>query len=225
MIVTVMKLADLRPMEKNVRRHNDKQITEYMRSLEKFQQIRPMVVDETGMILVGNGMFEAMKRMGWETGDCYIVTGLTDAEKTKLMLADNRVYELGMTDMDAFDDIIAGLDGDFDIPGWDDDLLETLTASMAEATEMVQNYGVFAPEEVRRVQDRERETHTEGVPAEPAYQPPQTAQAPAEEATPVPHREDGQVPTAPAEALPGRFIICPHCGERIPFTPDMIGGE
>lgn len=225
MIVTVMKLADLRPMEKNVRRHNDKQIGEYVRSLEMFGQIRPMVVDETGMILVGNGMFEAMKRMGWEEADCYVVTGLTEHEKSKLMLADNRVYELGMTDMDAFDSIIADLAGDFDIPGWDDELLETLTASTAAATEMVQNYGVYDQEEVQRVQERQKFDHSAAATAETVQQPQEAAQDSLPEAAPVPHREEMQLAEGPEEALPGKFIICPHCGERIVISPAMIGGE
>ena len=106
MNIVIMKLADLKPMEKNVRRHNEKQITEYARSLAKFKQIRPMVVDEKKVILIGNGMYEAMKRLGWESVSCEIVTGLSENDKKKLMLADNRVYELGMTDMDVFDEII-----------------------------------------------------------------------------------------------------------------------
>ena len=92
MNVVKVKLSDLRPLEKNVRRHNEKQIKEYARSLEKFKQIRPMVVDENHVILVGNGMYEAMKRLGWESADCEIVTGLSENDKKKLMLADNRVY-------------------------------------------------------------------------------------------------------------------------------------
>ena len=222
MKVTVKKLADLRPMEKNVRRYNDKQIGEYMRSLEMFEQIRPMVVDETGLILIGNGMFEAMKRLGWEKGDCYVVTGLTDAQKTKLMLADNRVYELGMTDMDAFEEIIADLAGDFDIPGWDDDLLETLSASVSEANEMVQNYGVFAPDEVQRVQERQRI-----APGEPetAPEPLQRPSGGMPEPEPVPHRAEMPPAADVAEAAVGKYVICPHCGERIVLSPSMIGGE
>lgn len=89
-------LADLRPMEKNVRRHTDKQLKEYVRSIEMFGVIKPLVVDETGLILTGNGLYFALKSMGAEECDCYVMAGLTEAQKKKLMLADNRVYELGM---------------------------------------------------------------------------------------------------------------------------------
>ena len=59
------------------------------------------MVDEDGVILAGNGLYDALVTMQAEKADCYVVTGLTDVQKKKLMLADNRVYELGMTDTDA----------------------------------------------------------------------------------------------------------------------------
>lgn len=92
MKITVKKLADLRKPAHNIRRHSDKQITEYIRSIEMFGQIKPLVVDEHGEIIAGNGLFEALTRMGRETCDCYVVTGLTDVQKKKLMMADNKVY-------------------------------------------------------------------------------------------------------------------------------------
>lgn len=48
MKITVKKLADLRKPAHNIRRHSDKQITEYIRSIEMFGQIKPLVVDEHG---------------------------------------------------------------------------------------------------------------------------------------------------------------------------------
>ena len=219
MKVTVKKLSELKPLEKNVRRHNEKQITEYMRSLDKFLQIRPMVVDEAGVILVGNGMYEAMRRLGWETADCYVVTGLTEAEKMKLMLSDNRVYELGMTDMDAFEAIIADLNGDFDIPGWEDDLLETLSASMADATEMVQGYGVFDPKEIENMRDKERDAVE--IHAAPPERPPTTPAAPVPDVAASADRTEWEPPTAPVRTDVARTVVCPHCGQS--FVLSMGG--
>ena len=124
MKITVKKLADLHKPAHNIRRHSDKQITEYIRSIEMFGQIKPLVVDEHGEIIAGNGLFEALTRMGRETCDCYVVTGLTDVQKKKLMMADNKVYELGFTDTDAIEQLVKELDGDTDVPGWDADLLK-----------------------------------------------------------------------------------------------------
>ena len=66
MKITVKKLADLHKPAHNIRRHSDKQITEYIRSVEMFGQIKPLVVDEHGEIIAGNGLFEALSRMGRE---------------------------------------------------------------------------------------------------------------------------------------------------------------
>ena len=225
MNIVTRKLADLHPIKKNVRRHTERQIAEYMHSLDMFKQVRPMVIDEENTILIGNGMYESMRRLGWEEADCQLVTGLCESEKKKLMLADNRVYELGITDMDAFDEIIRELGDDLDVPGWDRDLLETLRASMPEADAMVENYGVFPEEEVKTMQERQREDHTVLL---PSTSPSPSLQRSSEELEPADHVSDRPqmpTPTDATQTRTGRFIICPHCSQRIEVTPDMIGGE
>ncbi len=194
MKVTVKKLSELRMMEKNVRRHTDKQLKEYVRSVEMFGQIRPIVVDETGMIIAGNGLYSALQAMGRETCDCYVISGMTEAEKKKLMLADNRVYELGITDTTIFDEIIKDLNGDIDVPGWDADLLEMLNASISDTNDMVENYGVYTPEEVEAVSSVDRIDHS----AQPAP------------AAPAPGRESEHQPVSTQ-----RTVVCPKCGELI----------
>lgn len=213
MKIVKKKLSDLHPLEKNVRRHSQTQINEYVRSLEKFEQLRPLVIDENGVIWIGNGMFEAMKAMGWEYAECEVRTGLSENDKKKMMLADNRIYELGMTDTDVFDEIIRSLDGDVDVPGWPADLLETLNASVQEVNEMVDSYGSYQPEDLARYNERRaapREAPSGELQQAPA--PPQ----PVAQVSAYPETEAaGETPEAPA----GRFIICPRCGERI-----LIGG-
>ena len=216
------KLADLHPIEKNVRRHNEKQIGEYIRSLDMFQQIRPMVVDETGTILIGNGMYEAMKRLGWESASCEVRENLTENQKIKLMMADNRVYELGMTDMDAFEELVRALGDDIDVPGWDEELLQTITSTINEADAIVESYGLFDSDEVSRMNERQREDHTALAGREtvsPSLQRPSgsldTAEAVSDRPVPPP-------PTAATEPRTARSITCPHCGQRIDL--DEIGG-
>lgn len=189
-------LSELHMMEKNIRRHPEKQIREYVRSLEMFGQMKPVVIDETGMILAGNGLFEALRSMGAETCQCYMMKGLTPAQKKKVMLADNRVYELGVTDTSIFDEIIKELEGDLDVPGWDTDLLEMLNASIADANNIAESYGVYEPSEVEAVTSRERPA-VSTPPASPTLEAQQTA---------------SPSPTPPQEP---RVIICPKCGERI----------
>lgn len=53
-------LTELRRPDRNVRMHTDKQLKEFRRSVEMFGQIRPIVVDEDGVILAGNGLYETL---------------------------------------------------------------------------------------------------------------------------------------------------------------------
>ena len=85
------KLSELKPAERNVRIHSEKQVKEFVRSLESFGQIRPIVIDEDNTILAGNGLYAALMAKGESSADCYVVTGLSETEKKKLMLADNKI--------------------------------------------------------------------------------------------------------------------------------------
>lgn len=209
MKVVVKKLADLKPMEKNIRRHSQKQITEYVRSLRMFGQVKPLVVDENGTILIGNGLYEALLTMGEEKADCYVMAGLSEKDKKKLMLADNRVYELGMTDTDVFDEIIRSLEGDVDVPGWDADLLETLNASIQEVNEMVDNYGSYQPEDIARY--NERKPAAQDARSGELQQP----SAPIQPVQPVNTYPEAQTAGEAPQTASARYIICPKCGERI----------
>lgn len=155
MKITVLSLDQFKRPERNVRHHPQKQIEEMKRSLAMFGQTRPLVVDGTYTVLVGNGMLTAMEQLGWTEAECYIYDSLTPAQAKKLMLADNRVYDLGLTDLDAFDAILLELSGDIDIPGWDEDLLKTLTASTPEVDAMIGSYGTYSPQAVENIKRRE----------------------------------------------------------------------
>ena len=203
MKVVQKKLSELRKLEKNIRRHSPKQITEYVRSVKMFGQIRPLVIDEDGVILAGNGLYDALISMGEEKADCYVISDLTETQKKKLMLADNRVYELGMTDTEVFDEIIRSLGGDVDVPGWDADLLETLNASVREVNAMVDSYGSYQPEDMGRYN---REPQNGAL--QQGSDGPQSASLSA--AAP-----EVETPQSAAQTVSARYVICPKCGERI----------
>lgn len=207
MEIVIRNLSELRTPEYNVRRHTDKQLKEFVRSIEKFGQIRPIVIDEDGMILCGNGLRDALVSMGRETGECLLKSGLSEAEKKKLMLADNRIFDLGVDDIAAFDAIIAELNGDFDIPGYDDSFLESLIADAEETTAVLSEYGTVDGDEAESIRQAAEE------PVRPVRQTPQNAE---------PTAEPSQNPVATAEEAPqsagtegGRFVVCPRCGEKI----------
>lgn len=197
MKVVKKPLSELHPPERNVRLHTDKQLKEFRRSVEMFGQIRPIVIDEGGTILAGNGLFEAMKSMGRVDADCYVVTGLTEAQKKKLMLADNRVFNLGVDDMEALDAFVQELKDDLDIPGFEEDLLQAMVMEAEEATQALLEYGTIEPKQAEVIQ----QTHEK-------YQ--VQEEAAAEQAEEVALARPPQ-----QEETPGRFVLCSKCGERI----------
>lgn len=197
MKVVVKKLADLKRPPKNTRMHTDKQLTEFRRSVEMFGQIRPIVVDEDNVMLAGNGLYETLLSLGKTEADCYVVTGLTENEKKKLMLADNRIFDLGVDDMSVFDAFIADLGDDLDVPGYDDDLLRSLVADAGEVEEMMAGYGTV--DEERREQIRS---------AGETMRRQEEAAAP----EPAPATLTGE---GDSQGQAGSCVICPKCGERI----------
>lgn len=207
MKIVQKKLTDLRKIDKNIRRHSQKQLNEYVRSVKMFGQIRPLVIDEEGVILAGNGLYDALVAMEAEKADCYVVTGMTDVQKKKLMLADNRVYELGMTDTDAFEEIIKSLDGDLDVPGWDEDLLETLNATIHEVNEMVDSYGGYQPDDVQRYAGRQEPVIGSQNDGSGTFQP----------AGQVNTAPTAETPERPSEGQTDAFVICPQCGAHVPI--------
>ena len=66
MKIVTKKLSELHKPAKNIRRHTEKQLHEYVRSLEMFGQVKPIIVDEHGEIIAGNGLYEALLQMGRE---------------------------------------------------------------------------------------------------------------------------------------------------------------
>lgn len=197
MTVTKIPLEELHLNPRNVRTHSAKQINEYKRSVKKFGQTKPIVCDDNHVILIGNGLYQAMLELGMKEADCYVRDDLSEKDKLKLMMADNKVYELGVTDMSAIDEIVAILGGDFDIPGYDDELLNMLQMSVKEATDMVMEYGKVDADPAKEAKPPEAYT-SEQLNGQNPY---------ADAVNPqMVQKED-----APA----GKFLICPKCGERI----------
>lgn len=198
MNVTRIPLSELKRPERNVRMHTDKQLAEFRRSVEMFGQIRPIVVDENYVMLAGNGLYNTLLSMGRTEADCYVVTGLSEKEKKKLMLADNRIFDLGVDDMDAFDALIAELEGDLDVPGYDEELLESLLADSAEVDEIMSSYGLID-------EGKKEQLASAAV----TYQKEEAAReaAPIAKDTNVPGNEEGQ----PV----GKYVVCPKCGEKV----------
>ena len=121
---------DLRHVEGNTRLHSERQLREYVRSIEMFGQIRPIVIDENNIVLAGTGLLAAMRMMGKSTVACHVVAGLSEKQKKKLMLADNKIFQLGEDDTFAFEEALRELSGDIDIPEYSAEILKSLASDL-----------------------------------------------------------------------------------------------
>lgn len=204
-----MKLKDLVRPERNIRIHTEKQLAEFERSVRMFGQIRPIVVDENDIILAGNGLYETLLRMNREEALVYKYEDLTEAQKKKLMIADNKIFSLGIENLDTLNEFLEELEGDLDIPGFDEDILRKMVADADEITEKISEYGTLDEEEVRKIKEanekREQAEATDNGADQETDLPLQ-----------APERQSGGDAGAGQEpAETGRFVICPKCGERI----------
>ena len=198
-----LKLTELRPPEKNIRLHTEKQIQEFVKSIKMFGQIRPIVVDEDNTVLCGNGLFEAMKRAGEKKALAYRFTGLTENQKKKLMISDNKIFSLGVDNLDTLNEFISSLGNDLSIPGFDEDILRQMVADADEVTERLSQYGTLTQEEREQIRNS---------PQRSSIEPNTEDYGSAESENGTDRTMDGPGST-PAET--GRYVICPKCGEQI----------
>ena len=110
-----MDLRDLVPYGNNPR-FNDDAVPIVQRSFaECGGYISPIVIDEQNVILAGHTRLKALLADGSTTADVLRVTGLTDDQKKKYRLLDNKAGEAAEWDLDALAAELDGLDfGGFD---------------------------------------------------------------------------------------------------------------
>lgn len=204
MKVETIKISDLKPLDRNVRRHNEKQIDELVRSLDQFGQTRAIVVDEDNNILIGNGLYFALKKRGDETADCYRKTGLSEKDKKKLVLSDNKIFSLGVDNFEVVNEFINEIasEGDFAIAGFDEEIIRKMTADMEQIEEEINSYGIIeTPRPVKPIEPTGVPTPTTEGSEEPNHEGPKPYQT-----------IETHVPTSEPER---KAIICPSCGEVI----------
>lgn len=215
MKVIKKRLDDLKHPEKNVRIHSEQQIRELKRSLEKFGQTRALVVDENNVILIGNGLYEAMVSLGYQEASVYVKTELSENDKKKLMIADNKTYALGIDNLDTLNEFLEELQGDLDIPGYDEEILQQMVADADEVTEKISEYGTLDESEIQKIKEADEKREQKAAAAE-------ISDNNSENSSENPNTSDNQsserqntTETEPEITETRKFVICPNCGEKI----------
>lgn len=202
------KLSELVQPEKNVRIHTEKQLLEFEKSVKMFGQLRPIVIDEKNTILAGNGLFETLRRMKWETAECYQYTDLTENQKKKLMIADNKIFSLGIENLDTLNDFLEELQGDLEIPGFDEEILKQMVSDATEVTEKIAEYGALGEEEIRNIKENNEKREQR---ASESFAGTPTTQIPVVES----QKPTNTPPENESTAEVRRFVICPECGGKV----------
>lgn len=206
MEITKMKLADLVKPEKNVRIHTEQQLKEFQRSVKMFGQIRPIVVDENNIILAGNGLYDTLIAMGKETADVYRYDNLTENQKKKLMIADNKIFSLGIENLETLNSFLEDLQGDLDIPGFDEEILKQMVSEAEDITDKLSEYGTLDEEEIQSIKENAERKEQQIQKIESGQESvPQSA---------VPSQQDSEGGSEETTEV-RKFVICPNCGEKI----------
>ena len=108
-------LSNIKPYQKNPRKKNN--IQKVIKSIQDFGFQQPIVVDKTGVIVVGHSRYIASKELGLETVPC-IVADLPPEKIKAYRIADNKTNEDSEWDYKLLNEEFTDLlDINFDLEG------------------------------------------------------------------------------------------------------------
>ena len=118
----IVPVAQIKPDERNARKHSDEQIMELRRSLQEFGFVNPLLIDKDKKIIAGHGRLVAAVAEGMSAVPCIFVEHLTEAQRRAYLIADNRLAEHATWDISLLNEELMFLDDlgfDVTITGFD----------------------------------------------------------------------------------------------------------
>ncbi|MBA3519249.1 MAG: ParB N-terminal domain-containing protein [Rhizobiales bacterium] len=89
----MVAVDQLTPNPRNARTHSRKQVRMIADSIQAFGFTAPILMDEKGVLLAGHGRLEAARLLGLSEVPAVELSGLSEAKKRALLLADNKLAE------------------------------------------------------------------------------------------------------------------------------------
>ena len=112
MTATRVRLDAIRADDDNARVHDARQIDAIARSLTAFGQRRPIVLDDKGTIIAGNGTYAAAKALGWTEIDAVVAPFESMEQRRAYAIADNRTGTLAEWSHEALIAALRDADGE-----------------------------------------------------------------------------------------------------------------
>ena len=88
-----VRLADIKPYEKNQKKHDDTQINNIAISIDKYGFVQPLVLDKDNNIIIGHGRYLAAEKLNMESVPAVYAENLTDEQIRELRILDNKLNE------------------------------------------------------------------------------------------------------------------------------------
>ncbi len=129
MEIKVLKLTDLVPYENNPRK-NDGAVDAVVESIKQCGYVAPIIIDEENVILAGHTRYKALQKLGRKEVEVVIRSGLTEEQKRKYRILDNKTNEFAEWDFGKLEEELSGLEfGGFDF-GFDFSRLDGMAEQM-----------------------------------------------------------------------------------------------
>lgn len=109
MTLETKNLTEIHPYPGNPRK-NDGAVDAVAESIRQCGYVAPIIVDENGVILAGHTRYKALQRLGRSEAEVIVKDGLTEEQKKKYRLLDNKTGELATWDLELLSDELEGLD-------------------------------------------------------------------------------------------------------------------
>lgn len=115
MKIEYLKIDEIKPYERNAKKHDEKQIKNVMESIRQFDIVQPLVVDKDNVLIIGHCRFMACQRLKKDKVPVLRLDQLNHEQVDRLRILDNKLNE-SPWDMDLLEEDIPDLDfSGFDI--------------------------------------------------------------------------------------------------------------